>query len=33
MGLATLQFASTIALIGIFAGGLLMTFIVFPLLF
>jgi len=33
MGLATLQFASMIALIGIFAGGLLMTFIVFPLLF
>ena len=32
MGLATLQLASVIALIGIFAGGLLMTFVVFPLI-
>jgi uncharacterized protein len=33
MGLATLQIASVIALIGIFAGGLVMTFVVFPLVF
>ena len=33
MGLATFQLASLIALIGIFAGGLLMTFVVFPLVF
>jgi uncharacterized protein len=32
VGLATLQLASAIALIGIFAGGLLMTFVVFPLI-
>ncbi|HEV8495746.1 MAG TPA: YeeE/YedE thiosulfate transporter family protein [Gemmatimonadaceae bacterium] len=33
MGLATRQLASVIALIGIYAGGLLMTFVVFPLIF
>ena len=32
MGLATFQLASVIALIGIFAGGLIMTFLVFPLI-
>jgi uncharacterized membrane protein YedE/YeeE len=30
MGLATLQIASAIALLGIFAGGLLMTFLIIP---
>jgi len=33
MGLATLQVASVVALVGIFAGGLLTTFIVIPRLF
>lgn len=33
MGLATLQLASLIAVIGIFAGGLLTTFVIFPLIF
>ena len=33
MGLATLQVASVIALVGIFVGGLLTTFIVMPLIF
>jgi uncharacterized membrane protein YedE/YeeE len=32
MGLATLQLASVIALMGIFAGGLLTTFVVLPAL-
>jgi hypothetical protein len=30
MGLATLQIASVIALLGIFAGGLLTTFLIIP---
>ena len=30
MGLATLQLASVIALIGIFVGGLLTTFVIIP---
>jgi uncharacterized membrane protein YedE/YeeE len=33
MGLAALQVASVIALAGIFAGGLLMTFVIMPALF
>jgi uncharacterized membrane protein YedE/YeeE len=33
MGLAALQVASVIALVGIFAGGLLMTFVIMPAIF